>query len=41
MRFLIPQNEGEFHSIEPLDVFVSDVDVLMESKPEGKVRLHA
>ena len=41
MRLLIPQNEGESHSIEPFDVFISDVDVLLESKPEGKVWLHA
>jgi hypothetical protein len=40
MRLLIPQNEGESHTIEPFDVFVSDVDVLLESKPEGKVRRH-
>lgn len=33
----MPRIEGEFDSIEPFDVFVSDVDVLLESKPEGKV----
>jgi hypothetical protein len=41
MRLLIPRNEGESHPIDPFDVFVSDVDVLLEFKPEGKVRLHA
>jgi hypothetical protein len=34
----VPRIEGEFDSIEPFDIFVSDVDVLLESKPEGKVR---
>ena len=38
MRLLVPRIEGEFHSIEPFDIFVSDVDTLLESKPEGKVR---
>jgi hypothetical protein len=41
MRLLIPQNEGESHPIDPFDVFVSEVDVLLESKPEGKVRRYA
>lgn len=44
MRLLVPRIEGESHSIEPFDIFVSDVDILLESKPEGKVRpffLHA
>lgn len=41
MRLLIPQIEGESHSIEPFDVFISDIDVLLESKPAGKVCLHA
>ena len=39
MRLLIPRDEEESHPIEPFDVFVSDVDVLLESKPEGKVCL--
>lgn len=34
----MPRIEGEFDSIEPFDIFVSDVDVILESKPEGKVR---
>ena len=38
MRLLVPRIGGEFHSIEPFDIFVSDVDTLLESKPEGKVR---
>jgi hypothetical protein len=38
MRLLVPRTEGEFHSIEPFDIFLSDVDILLESKPEGKVR---
>jgi hypothetical protein len=37
MRLLVLQNEGELHSAEPFDVLVSDVDILLESKPEGKV----
>jgi hypothetical protein len=36
----VPRIEGEFDSIEPFDIFVSDVDVLLESKPEGKVRFY-
>ena len=36
MRLLISR-EGEPRSAEPFDIFVSDVDVLLESKPEGKV----
>ena len=40
MRLLVPQVEGEFDSTEPFDIFVSDVDTLLESKPEGKVRPH-
>ena len=39
MRLLVPRIEGEFQSIEPFDVFLSDVDILLESKPDGKVRL--
>ncbi len=38
VRLLVPRIEGEIHSIEPFDIFVSDVDILLESKPEGKVR---
>jgi hypothetical protein len=38
MRLLVPRIEGEFQSIEPFDVFLSDVDILLESKPDGKVR---
>jgi autophagy-related protein 2 len=38
VRLLVPRIEGEFDSVEPFDIFVSDVDVLLESKPEGKVR---
>ncbi len=34
----MPRIEGKSDSIEPFDIFVSDVDVLLESKPEGKVR---
>jgi hypothetical protein len=34
----VPRIEGEFDSIGPFDIIVSDVDVLLESKPEGKVR---
>ncbi|KAH9996789.1 hypothetical protein BJV77DRAFT_960396 [Russula vinacea] len=36
MRLLVPRIEGEFQSIEPFDVFLSDVDILLESKPDGK-----
>lgn len=40
MRLLIPhQSEDASPSVEPFDLLVSDVDVLLESKPEGKVRL--
>ena len=39
MRLLVPhQSEGKPSSVEPFDILVSDVDVLLESKPEGKVR---
>jgi hypothetical protein len=42
VRLLIPyQIEGAADSVEPFDIFVSDVDVLLESKPEGKVRSRA
>ena len=40
VRLLVPyQCEGAPPSVEPFDILVSDVDVLLESKPEGKVRL--
>jgi autophagy-related protein 2 len=40
VRLLVPQQcEGAPPSVEPFDILVSDVDVLLESKPEGKVRL--
>ena len=40
VRLLVPhQCEGAPSSVEPFDILVSDVDVLLESKPEGKVRL--
>jgi hypothetical protein len=42
MRLLIPhQIEGAANGVEPFDIFVSDVDILLESKPEGKVRSRA
>ena len=37
MRLLVPRIE-ESQFIEPFDIFLSDVDILLESKPEGKVR---
>ena len=40
MRLLVPhQSEGAPPSVEPFDILISDVDALLESKPEGKVRL--
>jgi len=40
MRLMVPhQSEGAPPSVEPFDILVSDVDALLESKPEGKVRL--
>lgn len=40
MRLLVPhQCEEAPPSVEPFDILVSDVDVLLESKPEGKVHL--
>jgi hypothetical protein len=38
MRLLVPRIEEESQFIEPFDIFLSDVDILLESKPEGKVR---
>jgi autophagy-related protein 2 len=39
MRLLIPyQIEGATNPVEAFDILVSDADVLLESKPEGKVR---
>jgi hypothetical protein len=37
MRLLVPHQCKE--APEPFDILVSDVDILLESKPEGKVRL--
>jgi autophagy-related protein 2 len=40
MRLLVHhQSEGAPPSVEPFDILLSDVDALLESKPEGKVRL--
>ncbi|KAH9180656.1 hypothetical protein EDB89DRAFT_1840925 [Lactarius sanguifluus] len=37
VRLLVPhQSEGAPPSVEPFDILVSDVDALLESKPEGK-----
>ncbi|KAI0256805.1 hypothetical protein BJV78DRAFT_309729 [Lactifluus subvellereus] len=37
MRLWVPyQIEGAADSVEPFDILVSDIDVLLESKPEGK-----
>ncbi|KAH9063334.1 hypothetical protein EDB87DRAFT_1603168 [Lactarius vividus] len=37
VRLLVPhQIEGTPPSVEPIDILVSDVDALLESKPEGK-----
>ncbi|KAH9966770.1 hypothetical protein BC827DRAFT_1374003 [Russula dissimulans] len=36
ISLLVPRVEGESRSMEPLGIFVSDVDALLEFKPEGK-----
>ncbi|KAI9509642.1 hypothetical protein F5148DRAFT_1148156 [Russula earlei] len=36
LRLIVPRIEGESRSMEPLGVFISDVDALLEFKPEGK-----
>ncbi|KAI0336552.1 hypothetical protein GY45DRAFT_1291461 [Cubamyces sp. BRFM 1775] len=36
VRFLVPRGEGEHVAVRPFDLTASDVDVLLELKPEGK-----
>ena len=38
LRLLVPREEDE-QAVRPFDVEASDVDVLLELKPEGKVRV--
>lgn len=37
LRLLVPRGEGAQVPVRPFDVVASDVDVLLELKPEGKV----
>lgn len=37
VRLLVPRREGEHDVVRPFDLTASDIDVLLELKPEGKV----
>ncbi len=39
VRLLVPrETDGQIVAVRPFDLTASDVDVLLELKPEGKVR---
>ena len=41
VRLLVPREvDGQVVAVRPFDLTASDVDVLLELKPEGKVRNH-